>query len=160
MTDKLQPARRSANMRQIRSQETAPELAVRKILRDLGVHYRLHAKELPGKPDIVRRRDKQAVFIHGCFWHLHERENCLDGRLPKSNTGYWHTKLRRNVERDKANQAALRDQGWRVLTVWECQLKQPARVRARLSAFFGLANPPKTKPPGGRLGPPGGKSDS
>jgi DNA mismatch endonuclease, patch repair protein len=134
--DKLTPARRSENMRRIKAKETKPELAVRKILRELGVHYRLHAKELPGKPDIVRRRDNCAVFVHGCFWHQHPREQCLDGRLPKSNTGYWHTKLARNVGRDEANITALKASGWRVLIIWECQLANSARIRARLKSFF------------------------
>jgi DNA mismatch endonuclease, patch repair protein len=136
MTDKLSPARRSDNMRRIKASETKPELAVRALLRELGVHYRLQAKELPGKPDIVRRRDKRAVFVHGCFWHQHARANCLDGRLPKSNTGYWHEKLQRNAARDATHLSALRRLGWQVLVVWECQLKDPARIRARLKTFF------------------------
>jgi DNA mismatch endonuclease (patch repair protein) len=140
MTDKLSPARRSENMRRIRAKGTKPELAVRSILRELGVVYRLHAKELPGKPDIVRRRDKRAVFVHGCFWHLHPRKDCLDSRLPKSNAGYWHAKLARNAERDREHVSALRSLGWRVLTIWDCQLRQPARVRARLKTFFTLSN--------------------
>lgn len=138
MTDKLTPARRSENMRRIKAKETKPELAVRAILRELGVRYRLHATELPGKPDIVRRRDRRAVFVHGCFWHQHAHAECLDGRRPKSNTGYWEVKLNRNIERDRAHATALRAMGWRVLTVWDCELKHPARVRARLKAFFTL----------------------
>lgn len=142
MTDKLSPARRSENMRRIKSKETSPELAVRAILRGLGVRYRLHAKELPGKPDIVRRRDKRAVFVHGCFWHMHPRTECSDSRLPKSNAGYWSEKLRRNAERDARHRAALKSLGWRVLTIWDCELRRPARVRARLKTFFTVSAGP------------------
>jgi DNA mismatch endonuclease, patch repair protein len=139
MPDKLSPARRSENMRRIKAKDTGPELAVRAMLRDLGVRYRLHAQELPGKPDIVRRRDKRAVFVHGCFWHMHSRAACLDSRLPKSNAGYWRAKLERNAARDASHRAALRKLGWRVLIVWDCQLRSPAQVRARLRRF--LAGP-------------------
>jgi len=125
-------------MREIRSANMKPERAVRSLIHRLGYRFRLHAKELPGKPDVVRRTQKQAIFVHGCFWHQHKLVSCLDGRPPKSNTEYWVPKLLRNVERDKASADALRKQGWKVLTIWECETKSPDKLRQKLQNF--LAN--------------------
>lgn len=113
-----------------------PERAVRAIIQSQGCRFRLHAKELPGKPDIVRRPHKQAIFVHGCFWHQHSDARCLDGRLPKSNRGYWVPKLARNVQRDKDAVAALRKMGWKVLVVWECETKNPAKLERKLRKFL------------------------
>jgi DNA mismatch endonuclease (patch repair protein) len=135
--DKLSPERRSANMRAIRSKGMKPELIVRKLVHSLGYRYRLHRKELPGKPDLAFVGRKKAIFVHGCFWHQHE--NCREGRPPKSNVGYWGPKLARNVERDAENAQKLSDMGWQVLTVWECETKRPSELIERLSAF--LSNP-------------------
>lgn len=123
-------------MRQIGMRDTSPELRVREILRALEVRYRLHAKELPGKPDIVRRPDRWVIFVHGCFWHQHSRAGCLDGRKPKSNTVYWHEKLARNVRRDKTHAAALRRLGWRVLVVWECEALHITKARRKIERFL------------------------
>jgi DNA mismatch endonuclease (patch repair protein) len=136
VTDKLSESRRSENMRRIRSRETKPEVAVRKIVHGLGYRFRLHAKELPGKPDIVRRPHRQAIFVHGCFWHQHPAEGCLDSRPPKSNQTYWSPKLAGNVARDRRNVAALRRSGWRVMIVWDCELKQPEKLSRRLARFL------------------------
>ncbi len=137
MADALSPERRSENMRRIRSKDMKPEVAVRSIVHRHGYRFRLHAKELPGKPDIVRRTYKQAIFVHGCFWHQHADPKCLDGRPPKSNTSYWLPKLARNVQRDKDAAAALRKMGWKVLVVWECETKTPARLEKRVLKFLG-----------------------
>src|SRR3569832_2601662 len=139
MADKLTKRRRSENMRRIRSFEMKPERIVRSIIHRLGYRFRLHASELPGKPDVVRRAQKQAIFVHGCFWHQHKLRSCLDGRLPISNTGYWLPQLARNVERDKSSASALRKLGWRVLTVWECETKSPDKLSQKLQKF--LASP-------------------
>jgi len=133
--DKLTPQRRSDNMARIRSKDTSPELIVRRIAHGMGYRYRLHAKDLPGKPDLVFRSRKKAIFIHGCFWHGHTE--CREGRVPKSRTDYWQPKLERNRLRDAAHEEALHDLGWQTLTLWECQLKDPAIVRRQIAKFLG-----------------------
>jgi DNA mismatch endonuclease (patch repair protein) len=137
MTDKLTPERRSQNMRRIKSTSTKPELIVRKLVYGLGYRFRLHAKELPGKPDIVFRRQRKAIFVHGCFWHSHPDPKCRDARVPKSNTDYWLPKLARNVQRDAENVADLKTKGWQTLVIWECQTKDLAELRRHLHQFLG-----------------------
>jgi len=136
MVDTISRVRRSENMRRIKSSGMIPEWVVRSLVHRLGYRFRLHARELPGKPDIVRRPHKQAIFVHGCFWHQHPKEQCLDARLPKSNTSYWHPKLSRNVERDKFVLSALKKIGWRVLVIWECETKNIEAVERRLCRFL------------------------
>ena len=137
MTDSLSPARRSANMAAIRSKNTAPELIVRRIVHSLGYRYRLHRRDLPGKPDIVFGPARKVIFVHGCFWHMHPKKNCSDARPPKSNTGYWSPKLQRNVARDAEHVTALRKLGWGVLTIWDCETKDDVRLCARVRKFLG-----------------------
>lgn len=134
--DVLTPARRSANMARIRSRDTKPEMIVRRILHAAGYRYRLHGKGLPGKPDLVVRSRRKVVFVHGCFWHQHDQENCLDGRKPKSNTVYWHSKLESNVDRDRDHVARLEADGWQVEVVWECETERPDELLDRLQAFL------------------------
>jgi DNA mismatch endonuclease (patch repair protein) len=135
MTDVYPPAKRSAVMRRVKGKDTAPELRVRRLIWSLGGRYRLHRKDLPGKPDIVLPRRRLAVFVHGCFWHGHD---CARGaRVPKANRAYWLGKVGRNRERDIASLAALEDQGWRVETVWECELKDAAALEARVRGWLG-----------------------
>src|ERR1043166_5430611 len=105
--DKISADRRSANMAKIRSSHTRPEIAVRKLVYGFGLRYRLHQQDLPGKPDIVFRKHKKVIFVHGCFWHQHPKRGCLDARRPASNTSYWQPKLDRNVTRDAQHLAAL-----------------------------------------------------
>ena len=136
MADKVTPERRSVNMRAIRSKDTAPELAVRRLVHSMGYRYRLHRKDLPGKPDLVFSRRRKVIFVHGCFWHQHELQRCLDGRRPKSNTGYWDEKLRRNVERDARHVAALEAAGWEVLIIWECDCHDAPTLSARIAGFL------------------------
>lgn len=120
--DKLTPERRSSNMRQIKSKGMKPEMAVRQLAHRLGYRFRLHRKDLPGNPDLVFPGRRKVIFVHGCFWHQHTDPDCRDGRAPRSNNDYWGPKLRRNVERDKIAEMALRAQGWDVLTLWECEI--------------------------------------
>lgn len=129
------PEQRSRTMRAVRSRNTTPELAVRKLLRDLGFSgYRLHRKELPGKPDVAYLGRRKAIFINGCFWHGHD---CLRGnRVPVSNADYWLPKIKRNRQRDAKHLAELDRIGWAVLTMWECGLHEPDTLSARLAAFL------------------------
>jgi DNA mismatch endonuclease (patch repair protein) len=122
-------------MRLIKGRNTRPELSVRKMLRDLGFPgYRIHRKGLPGKPDVAYISKRKAIFVHGCFWHGH---SCKSGiRRPKSNLDYWLPKIERNRQRDAAHTAELGRLGWSVLTVWECELRDPAALAAKLAAFL------------------------
>ncbi len=133
--DKLTKERRSENMRRIKSKNMKPEMLVRSLVHRLGFRFRLHKRELPGKPDLVFASQKKVIFVHGCFWHGHEI-GCPDARLPKSNQDYWLPKLKRNRERDTQNEAALNGIGWKVLTVWECELKDSPSLRRRLQIFL------------------------
>jgi len=137
LTDKISPERRSANMRAIRSKGMKPESIIRRLAHALGYRFRLHRKDLPGKPDIVFPGRRAVVFIHGCFWHQHPDPSCKDSRLPKSNIDYWGPKLQRNKARDAENEAALLTLGWRVLIIWECQIKEEAALKECLSQFLG-----------------------
>jgi len=122
MADILSPSARSAMMSKIRSSNTAPELAVRKLLFAKGLRYQLHRKDLPGKPDLVFPRFKAVILIHGCFWHMHGN-GCYLSKKPSSNTEFWDTKLGKNKERDSRVVADLLVLGWRVGTVWECSVR-------------------------------------
>lgn len=125
----------SKKMRRIRGKDTGPELVVRRLCRELGQPgYRIHRKELPGKPDIVYIGRKAAIFVHGCFWHGHK---CQAGsRKPRKNQTYWLPKIERNIQRDIENIEKLYSNGWRVLVIWECELKQIAEVKAKIAEFL------------------------
>lgn len=118
--DRITKEHRSWNMSRIRGKNTAPEMLVRRFLYSQGIRYRLHAK-LPGKPDVVIRKNSAALFVNGCFWHGH---NCKFAVTPKSNTKFWQSKISGNVERDQRNRQQLEVDGWKVLTVWECELEK------------------------------------
>lgn len=119
--DSLTPEQRSERMGRIRGRDTGPELIVRRLLHRMGFRYRLHARELPGRPDIVFRRRRLAIFVHGCFWHRHPDPGCKLARLPKSRLDFWLPKLEGNLARDLENQGRLETLGWKVLVIWECQ---------------------------------------
>lgn len=119
--DTLSPERRSALMKRVRRSNTKPEVTLRKELHRLGFRYVIGDKRLPGTPDLVFPKYKTAVFVHGCFWHGHD---CRQGRAPSSNVEYWAPKIAANRSRDARKVQALRDLGWRVFTVWECELKK------------------------------------
>src|SRR5436190_9848008 len=132
--DTISPQRRSENMRSIRSRDTKPELVVRSLAHRLGYRFRLHRKDLAGRPDLVFPGRCKVVFVHGCFWHQHS--NCIDGRLPKSRISYWTPKLRRNKKRDKANRDKLRRLGWQTFVVWDCDTKNLPELSRRLNKFL------------------------
>ena len=112
---------RSRNMSAIKSKNTKPEIKVRKVLHSLGYRFRLHRKDLPGSPDIVLPKYKTVIFVHGCFWHRHE--NCKYASTPKTRQEFWEAKFRENINRDKLNQENLSSKGWKIIIVWECEIK-------------------------------------
>ncbi|QAB15193.1 very short patch repair endonuclease [Hydrogenovibrio thermophilus] len=119
MVDSLTAEKRSWNMSRISNKDTKPELIVRKLLHKNGYRFRLHRKDLPGKPDLVLPKYKTVIFVHGCFWHMHE--GCKDAGIPKTRTEFWKKKLEENVKRDKKNIQLLKKLGWNVIIVWECE---------------------------------------
>ncbi len=127
---------RSENMRRIKSKDTSPELLVRKITHKLGYRFRLHRADLPGKPDLTFPTKKKVIFVHGCFWHQHKSPNCKFAHVPRTNTGYWIPKLKRNVERDKKYQEQLREKGWRFLIIWECESKDIEPLKNKIDQFL------------------------
>lgn len=132
MTDTLSPRDRSALMASIHGRDTTPEMIVRRLLHQHGLRYRLHAKDLPGRPDVVFRSRFKAIFVHGCFWHQHK--HCRKATVPKTRSSFWDKKLKANVERDSKVLKQLKSLGWRVLVVWECELRNP-QLEARLISF-------------------------
>ena len=136
-TDVYGPEKRSAVMRRVKGRDTSPELKVRRLVWRLGGRYRLHRADLPGKPDLILPGRRLAVFVHGCFWHGHD---CARGaRVPKANRDYWVGKVARNRTRDAANAERLAALGWRVETVWECELKDAAALEARVRGWLASA---------------------
>lgn len=125
--------RRSQIMGRITSKNTLPEIRVRQVLHRLGYRFRIHRKDLPGKPDIVLPKLETVIFVHGCFWHGH---TCCDGRRPKTNTDYWNQKLDRNIQRDREHAKLLRVLGWRRVVVWECETLNTSRLEIRLCALL------------------------
>jgi DNA mismatch endonuclease, patch repair protein len=132
--DKLTPEQRSRCMRRVRSKNTKAELTVRKTLFSLGFHYRLNAVELPGKPDIVFRQKKQAIFVNGCFWHQHR--GCKRATRPATNRIFWENKLSRNIIRDRAAIRALKKAGWDTLVIWECETKRYEYLEKKILSFM------------------------
>ena len=112
---------RSKNMAAIKSKNTKPEIKVRKVLHSMGYRFRLHSKNLPGSPDIVLPKYKTVIFVHGCFWHRHE--NCKYASTPKTRQEFWNKKFTENIKRDKLNQENLSSKGWKIIIVWECEIK-------------------------------------
>lgn len=130
-------AQRSRIMRAVKGKDTGPELRVRSLLHRAGYRYRLHQRDLPGKPDLIFPARRAVIFVHGCFWHGHD---CKRGdRRPKRNADYWREKIRRNRERDAEHVAALRRDGWSVLTLWECEIGDGTDVLRRARRFLGPA---------------------
>jgi len=134
MADVHTPEQRSRNMAAIKSRDTVPELIVRRIVHSMGFRYGLHSRGLPGKPDLVLRKYKKVIFVHGCFWHIH---NCTKGLVkPKANAGFWENKRLGNVARDKRNRSALTKAGWKVLIVWECESRSERKLRTKILRFL------------------------
>lgn len=135
--DTISPERRRENMRRIRGKDTKVEVLVRRLTHSLGYRYRLHSKSLPGKPDMVFQARRKAIFVHGCFWHQHDDSQCKITRVPKSNLSYWVPKLERTKIRDSQNQGALRDLGWDILVIWECESYCQENLTSRIRDFLG-----------------------
>ena len=130
--DTRTPEQRRRIMRSVKSRNTGPELVVRRLLHGMGYRYRLHRKDLPGRPDIALGPRRKAIFVHGCFWHGHD---CPKGRLPKSRLDYWQPKVDKNRERDRTKEEQLKSVGWSVLTIWQCETKDLETLAARLQDF-------------------------
>jgi DNA mismatch endonuclease, patch repair protein len=131
--DTFNPIQRSEIMRRVRSRGTQPEMIVRSIVKRMGVRYRSCLRNLPGKPDLAILAQRKAILVHGCFWHGHD---CEGGKLPKSNRSYWKSKQSKNTLRDLRNARALRLRGWKLMTLWECEIRNRKRLEARLSRFL------------------------
>jgi len=135
MADVFSKKKRSWIMGRVKSENTRPEMRVRRRLHALGFRFRLHRKDLPGRPDLTLPKRRTVIFVHGCFWHSHP--GCKHAALPASNRQYWERKIDRNVERDLENQKLLAEQGWRVLVLWECRIKTPEALDAELAPLLG-----------------------
>ena len=143
MTDRHSPSARSKNMAAVKGKNTSPELKIRKLLHSYGYRFTLNNKHLPGNPDIVMKKHNTVVFIHGCFWHLH---NCYKSTLPKTNSSFWKQKLEANKLRDQENIEKLEALGWRIVVIWECALKGKLKVSDdevinRVSAWLKTSKP-------------------
>ena len=137
MADKVTPQQRSEIMSHIRAKGMKPEMRVRRLVHSMGYRYRLHRKDLPGKPDLVFPGRRKVIFVHGCFWHQHADPNCKLTRLPQSNRDYWWPKLERNAARDAEQEAKLGELGWEVLILWECEVEDVTGLRERIQEFLG-----------------------
>ncbi len=134
MTDRISKERRSWNMSRIRSKDTVPEVRVRSFLHRAGYRFRLHDKSLPGSPDIVLKKHRTSIFVHGCYWHRHP--GCKFAYTPKSRIEFWETKFQQNIDRDKKNEQLLVEMGWKVLTVWECETKTEEQIAYALKSLL------------------------
>lgn len=133
--DTLTKAERSERMALVRAKDTRPEIQIRRIVYSLGFRYRLHVSALPGKPDLVFSRRRKVIFVHGCFWHRHPR--CALARLPKSKRAFWIPKLTENRSRDLRTARRLRNRGWKILTLWECQVKKDVgQIEKKIRRFL------------------------
>jgi DNA mismatch endonuclease, patch repair protein len=130
---------RSAQMALVRGRDTKPEMLVRRLVHSLRYRYRLHCRELPGTPDLVFRVRRKVIFVHGCFWHMHQDPNCWRARLPKTHRDFWIAKLEANTARDARDIATLKSRGWAVMVIWECQTRPTNRdeLRELLTKFLG-----------------------
>jgi DNA mismatch endonuclease (patch repair protein) len=137
--DRLSPERRSENMRRIRCKDTSPEMAVRRLVHGMGFRYRLHVHALPGRPDMVFPRLRKIIQIKGCFWHQHR--GCPQAHIPKSRIEYWRPKLTKNRKRDRENERRLRADGWDLLTIWECEVRELSAVAERITTFLSIRGP-------------------
>lgn len=134
--DTLTRRERSERMSRVRSTNTQLEMTVRRLAHGMGYRYRLHKKDLPGKPDMVFSSSRKIILIHGCFWHRHDDPSCPLARLPKSRLSFWLPKLNANKARDGKVRARLKGLGWRVLTIWECQVRDADVLKKRISEFL------------------------
>lgn len=128
--DNHTPEQRKRNMSAVKGKNTKPEIAVRKLLHAKGFRFRLHCKDLPGKPDIVLPKYKTVIFVNGCFWHRHE--NCKYASMPSSNVDFWNAKFQENVTRDVIKARQLQEKGWRVIVIWTCEIKNEQALTEKL----------------------------
>jgi DNA mismatch endonuclease (patch repair protein) len=133
--------KRSECMSKIRSKNTKPELTLRKALFARGFRYRVNDKRLPGKPDIVLSKYKTIIFVHGCFWHGHDK-GCIDSHIPKTNSEYWQAKIKRNKERDENNTNQILSMGWKVITIWDCEIQQKGNIEALIQKIINVLYEP------------------
>ena len=133
--DIVSPEVRSRMMSGIRGKDTQPELVVRSLVHRLGLRFRLHARALPGRPDLVLRKHRTVIFVHGCFWHRH---TCGLAAVPKTRSEFWAAKFEENVRRDARSKATLEALGWRVVEVWECEVRDPGSLTKRIRTLFGV----------------------
>lgn len=136
MSDTLSPKQRSERMSLVKGRDTRPELVVRSLVHKLGYRFRLHANDLPGRPDLVFRSKRKVIFVHGCFWHRHPEPTCRLARIPKSRQDFWVPKLEANHLRDCRTVSTLEAAGWAVLVVWECELRHKEHLENRLRQFL------------------------
>lgn len=134
MADVFSKEERSRIMALIKGRNTKPEKTVRSILHRMGCRFRLHVASLPGRPDIVLVRHRKAIFVNGCFWHGHKR--CGKGRIPATNTEFWRNKISLTIKRDRRNRIQLKKEGWNILTIWECELRNIEDTAVKLAAFM------------------------
>jgi DNA mismatch endonuclease (patch repair protein) len=134
MADSVTPVQRSANMARVKGKDTKPEKIVRSILHGMGYRFRLHRKDLPGKPDIVLPKHRKVIFVHGCFWHGHE--GCHRSARPSTNKEFWNTKINGNIERDRRSLLNLANLGWSALIVWECEMRNKELLKKMLEDFL------------------------
>ncbi|MDR3507363.1 MAG: very short patch repair endonuclease [Caulobacteraceae bacterium] len=151
-TEQVNPAR-SAQMSKVRGRDTKPEMRARRALHAAGLRFRLQARDLPGRPDIVFRSRRIAIFVHGCFWHRHGDPNCKLARLPKTRLDFWEPKLEGNRQRDERNIAAITAAGWRPIVVWECQTRDEAVLNNLVATVKN--SPPARGAPSTNFSPPG-----
>ena len=135
MTDIVDPRKRSEIMSRIRGRDTEPEMIVRRIAQRLGFRFRLHRRDLPGSPDLVFPRHRAVILVHGCFWHRHP--GCKYAYSPKTRVRFWEEKFEGNVARDRRNEIALQELGWRVMVIWECETRDQNTVAERIVAYLG-----------------------
>ena len=138
MVDRVTPEQRSWIMSRVSAKDTKPEIAVRSMLHRMGFRFRLHDPRLAGRPDIVLRRHRTAIFVHGCFWHRHR--GCKKATTPETRRDFWIRKFEKNIERDRKNYDQLEVQGWRVLVIWQCELEDPVSLEDRVSRFMESGN--------------------
>jgi len=136
MVDALTTEQRSERMSRIRGRDTGPEMTVRRLVHGMGYRYRLHERDLPGKPDLAFPSRRKAIFVHGCFWHRHPDPACKRARLPKSRRDFWLPKLEGNRARDLKKQEELKAIGWEYLVIWECEINQKMILSSRIQQFL------------------------
>jgi len=136
MADSLTKGERSERMSRVRGRDTVPEMSVRRLVHGMGYRYRLHRRNLPGKPDLVFPSRRKVIFVHGCFWHRHPDPACKLARLPKSKLDFWLPKLERNRERDLKVQKQLAELGWEYLIIWECEVRKTVLLMDKVKYFL------------------------